>query len=268
MYLLDDALDLWSSVISQTVLPASPELLSLAPDLLHILDLGSEALRKAIEILESYVLLAPAEMLSESLRSPLLQSLATLLGTLKPDANGVVTHLVEILVRAADGLGGEQATQVLVGDMVSSAFFAKLMLGLKGAWKTHQSVGPNSLTFEPIVDGVVETDYFSVLARIGIASPRLLLEAIGASVAEEKVESTMKWLLEEWFSHFENIGDPTRRKLMVIVLTRLLETRADWILLKLQDLFIVWTDLVIELTDGYDDKTVEYVFLIIPRMVC
>lgn len=257
MYLLEDALDLWSSVISQTNSPASPELLSLAPHLLHILELGSEAFRNAIEIFESYVLLAPSDVLADNLRTPLLTSLATLLGTLKPDANGVVTHLVEIIVRAAEGVGGDQAVQILVGDMINTTFFAKLMFGLKGSWNMHQRAGLRLSTSDPVVDGVVETDYFSLLARISIASPQILLEAIKVAVTEESLESTMKWLLEEWFSHFENIGDPTRKKLMVLALTRLLETGADWILIKLQDLMVVWTDVVNELTEGYDDKSVE-----------
>jgi hypothetical protein len=257
VYLLDDALDLWSAVVAQTPAPASSDLLSLAPYLIQILELGSETFRKAVEIIESYVLLAPADMLSDSFRTPLITSLASLLGKLRTDANGVVTHLVEIMIRAAHSVAGEPAVQIVVGDMVSSGFFAKLMEGLRGAWGAHQHTGPRAS--ENNVDGIIETDYFSVLARIGTTSPQILLEAVNAAIPNESIETSMKWLLEEWFSHFENIGDSARRKLMTIVLTRLLGINAEWILIKLQDLMVIWTDVVLDLTDGFDDKSIEYV---------
>ncbi|KAJ9636350.1 hypothetical protein H2199_008025 [Coniosporium tulheliwenetii] len=60
----------------------------------------------------------------------------------------------------------------------------------------------------------------------------------------------MKWLLEEWFSHLENIGDPGRRKLMSLALTKLLDTNAPWILGRLQELMSLWTDVVTELMEG------------------
>jgi len=108
------------------------------------------------------------------------------------------------------------------------------------------------------VDGVVETDYFTVLARIGLASPTVLLEAL-ASVASEGLEKQLDWLLEEWFGHVENIGDGPGKKLMTLVLTRLLETGQSWALERLQSFMALWTDVLGELLDGMDDRSVEYV---------
>ena len=259
LYLLDDALDLWATIIAQT-LPESPnpDLLGLSQYLLHILTLGSEAFRKALEITESYILLSPTTILSDSFRPQLLGVLSSLLGELKPDASGSVTKVVELLIRAADGLGGEDALKVCCGDMISSGFFPKLLDGLRGAWSAHQTTGPNRRTDG--VDGIIETDYFSILARIGLVSPQLLVSVL-ASVAQEDEAQLMKWLLVEWFSHLENVAEVSRKKLMTLLFTRLLECNQPWILVKLQDLMNVWTDLVIELTDGNDDKTVEYVCL-------
>lgn len=164
-------------------------------------------------------------------------------------------------MRAADGVGGEAAVRVLVDDMLRSGFLVKLLNGLRGAWRAHQTTGSNSPDIT--VDGVVETDYFSVLARIILASPQLFLGAVQSakvnSTEQESVEQTMKWLLEEWFSHFENIGDPSRRKLMCLALTRLLEVQPAqaWMLGKLQDLMTMWTDVVVELTEGNEGKSVE-----------
>ncbi|GME46732.1 importin 11 [Neofusicoccum parvum] len=265
VYLLEDALDLWHAVLVQTPSPASPEVLSLAPYLIPTLELGTESLRKTLEIAEVYLLLAPTEMCSDDLRTVLLKSLSSLLGTLRPEANGLVTHLVEVYVRAADLLGGEAAVEILTADMIRTEFFTGLLDGLKGAWEAHKKTGPNARA--SAVDGIVETDYWTVVARIGLASNRVLLAAIeaaqtrtasdGMQDAAETLDGRMKWLLEEWFDHLDNIAAPVSKKLMCLALTKLLETGKDWILIKLQDLMTMWTDIVIELTDGNDDTSVD-----------
>lgn len=106
-----------------------------------------------------------------------------------------------------------------------------------------------------------------MIARIGLASNRVLLGAIEAAQTRtaadgmqdvaETLEERMKWLLEEWFDHLDNIAAPVSKKLMCLALTKLLETGKDWILIKLQDLMTMWTGLVIELTDGNADPSVE-----------
>lgn len=260
IYLLDDALDLWHAVLVQTAdNEASPDLLALSSFLHPIFALGSENLRRTIEITESYLLLSPSTILAPEFRHQFLAQITQVMGHLKSEASGYLTNLIEMVVRAAEGLGGEEAVRVLVGEMLSSGFFARLIGndGLRGSWTAHQTTGPKSI--DALVDGLIETDYFSVIARLCVVSPTIFIDALGQINAGETgtVEGEMKWLLEEWFSHFENVGDPGRRKLMCLALTRFLEFGAPWILGKLQDLMTVWTDIVIELTDGVEDKTVE-----------
>jgi len=228
--------------------------------------MDNETLRKAIEITEAYLLLAPSAVLADDFRPAILQSLTELQGTLKPEANGIMTHLVQCIIRGADGMGGEQAIKVLSGDLISTGFLAKVLEGLHGAWSHHQSHGPYRELPSRAVDGVVETDYFSVLARIGLASPTTLLEAL-SSVGSEGLVNTLNWLLEEWFSHIENIGDAPNKKLMTLVLTRFLETGQEWILGRLQNLFVIWTDVLGELLDGMDDPSQEYVVFLFPSLV-
>lgn len=263
VYLLEDALDLWASILAQT--PSDPE--HIHPDLLNLLQyltplytMDNETLRKTIEITESYLLLAPATVLDDNFRPVLLNSLAELGGSLKADANGIVTHLVQAIIRGANGLGGEAAVKILVGDLISNRFLSKLLEGLHGAWEHHQSHGPYREPPSHAVDGVVETDSFTVLARIAMASPSIFLEAL-QTLSGGDIEKTLDWLLEEWFGHMDNIGDPPNRKLMSLVFTRFLETGQPWILGRLQNLMVVWTDVLGELLDGCDDRTAEYVFL-------
>ncbi|RYN90889.1 Importin-11 [Alternaria tenuissima] len=262
VYLLEDALDLWASIIAQTPSapePTPPELLNLLPYLLPLFSMDNETLRKAIEITEAYLLLAPAAVLADSFRPAILQALAELLGSLKPEANGIMTHLVTCIIRGADGVGGENAVKVLTSDLISSGFLAKVMEGLHGAWTHHQSHGPYRELPSRAVDGVVETDYFTVLARIGVASPSVLLEAL-SSLSSEGLEKILDWLLEEWFSHIENIGDAPNKKLMCLVLTRFLEGGQPWMMGRLQSLIGIWTDVLGELLDGMDDRSQDSLF--------
>lgn len=258
VYLLDDAMDLWANLLVQTPSAApSTDLLDLSQYLISIFELGSENLRKGLEIAESYVLLAPSHMLSDSMRHQTFASLASLVGSLKPDANGLVCNLVEMVIRAAEKLGGEDAVRQTTADLVHAGFMSKLLEGLHGSWSAHCTTGP--LAKEPPVDGIVETDYFSILARLALGSTNGFCQAVDAATPttnggdSSRLETTMRWLLEEWFSHFENIGDPSRRKLMCLALTKLLETNQPWVLLSLQSLMTVWTDVVRELCEGSED---------------
>lgn len=88
VYLLDDALDLWSTVLEQTPSP-SPELASLAPLLFPLYSTVSETLRTALSLTESYILLIPSEILSSSTAllsalHPLLTSLNLVIRALLP----------------------------------------------------------------------------------------------------------------------------------------------------------------------------------------
>lgn len=251
VYLLDDAMDLWGSILTQTPAPASTELLDLVPYLFPIYELGSENMGKALEITESYVILAPEHILSDDLRLQMLTALSNLVGSLGPSANGQVFNLVEKIIRSADKLGGETAVSQTITDLVHVGFFTKLLDGLKDSWKAHNTTGPNSK--DAFVKGIIETDYYSLVARLILGSMGGFFQAC-EKASSEKVEATMKWLLEEWFSHFENIADPGRRKLMTLALTKLLETNQPFILLNLQSLMTIWTDVITELREDDEDK--------------
>ena len=160
------------------------------------------------------------------------------------------------MIRAAENIGGGSAVTQMVANMVESGFLSKLLQGLRGSWIAHCTTGP--LKKSPPVDGIVETDYFSVLARLVLGSTRGFMEGCrtaGTTIGSEgsSTDTTMKWLLEEWFSHFENVGDPSRRKLMCLALTKLLETNAPFILVNLQSLMTVWTDVITELRADEED---------------
>ncbi|KAK0307935.1 hypothetical protein LTR01_005267 [Friedmanniomyces endolithicus] len=265
-YLLEDALDLWASLLVQIPSP-SQDTLDLVPLLFPIYDHGSEDLRKALEITESYLLLAPAHLLSDSVRLPLFAALASLFAALKskPEANGMVCNIVELAIRQAHRLGGGAAVEQTASDLVAVGFLGKLLEGLRGSWTAHCTTGPRAV--HAPVDGVVETDYLAILARMIMGSLEGFSKAILASAPQvptsqgsgrTSLDETMGWLLQEWFSHLENIGDPGRRKLMALTLTRLLDLpQQRFMLLNLQSLMTMWTDVITELRDGGAEDTIS-----------
>ncbi|RPB03146.1 ARM repeat-containing protein [Choiromyces venosus 120613-1] len=249
VYLLEDALDLWEAAIRATPAPAPQGLLDLVPYLLPCVEFGTLTLRKVLDIIESYVILAPREMI-EVHRAGMFDAFASLQGTLKPEASGIVTNIVEIVIRAAEALGGEQALSVVGNELIRSGFLPTLLDGIEKSHEAHQTTGPNKRYAS--LDAIVMTDYFSVLSRMVLASTAMFVENVRAC-AERKgrtVDSDMEWILEEWFRHFGNIAHPKERKLSGIALTKLLETNQRWVLERLQDLMTVWTDVITELQEN------------------
>lgn len=245
VFLIEEAVELWSAVLIQTPSPASQEIVSLARHLIPMYESASEILRKAFEITELYIQLVPQHFFSEA--PVLLQPLTSLLATTKREAAGLITGLVELLIRTADLLNGTQGVANVTTHLVSSEFLSTLLIGLRGAHAAHQTTGPNRPSTS--IDGLVETDYLSVLARLAIASPSLFIYTLTAAVPNELLETTISWLLTEWFSHLDNVSNPEKRKLFCLALTGLLETNEPWILGRLQELMTLWTDLVAELVD-------------------
>ncbi|OXV11008.1 hypothetical protein Egran_01234 [Elaphomyces granulatus] len=260
VYLLDEALDLWSSIIAQAPAPASPELLSLLPGLFPIFEAATDSAPLALQIAESYILLAPQEVLHDRNRFQLLVSLETLLGSATRQRIGIVPHLVELLIRAVatiDG-GSEASYNVLMKSLIDSSFLSSLLDGLYSAYEASQTTGPKKKS--PVVYGVVETDYFSVLARLALASPRTFMTAISAASGTSE-EHVIKWILSEWFFHYDNIGNVTQKKLHALALTHLLSVNGSdlspptYLLDHLQSYLTTWTDIVTELSEGFQDPS-------------
>ena len=246
VYLLDDALDLWSSVLDQTPAPSS-ELASLAPLLFPLYSTASETLRTALTLTESYILLIPSDILSSS--PALLSALHPLLTSLKPRDTYHVTTLLELLIRLAVLTGGEPAVRALTSAFLSTNTLHTLLSSLQAAYEAHQTTGPNRIVCP--LDFIVEIDYLSILARLAVANPPLFVEALAAIAPTlgERFDTTIHWLLTEWFSHLDNIGHPDRKKLHVLALTGLFTLAAPWILSRLQELMTAWTDIITELID-------------------
>ena len=250
VYLLEDALELLTTVLTQTSLDeVKPAIVSLVQYLFPLFDVASENLRKALEITKIYIYLIPSTMLSNALA--ILNPLVSILANLKRDASGMVTSLVELFIRSADHLGGPHAVSELTQALLNSQLLSVILSGLHDARRTNLKTGPNKVHAK--IDGFVESDYLNILARLAIASPQLLLTALDATSyhgqrsIDEPIEQKMDWLVTEWLEHMDMISDPTHKKLNTLALTSLLSTAQPWILSRLQSLMSEWTTTVTEL---------------------
>lgn len=258
LYLLEEALGLWSSIMTQTTAPASPEVLSLLPTLFPMFVDATDSVPQALQIAESYIILAPQEVLNDRIRLPMLSSFETLLRSTTRQRLGTVPRLVELMIRAAETVdgGSENTYNVISQSLIDSAFLTSLLEGLHSAHEASQTTGPTRKTTQ--VYGVVETDYLSVLARLALANPKILASAVATTTGTSE-EQAMSWILTEWFSHYDNIGSVNQKKLHALSLTQLLALNGPdaqpplYILNHLQSYLTVWTDIVTELADCADE---------------
>ncbi|KAL4922715.1 armadillo-type protein [Aspergillus aurantiobrunneus] len=262
IYLLEEALELWSAIMLQTPTPASPEILSLIPSLFPIFETAVDGVGLALQIAESYIILAPQEILSDRIRLPLFTSFETLLQPSIRQRGGYVPRLVELAIRGADTVdgGSENTYSVIIRTLLDSSLLTAILEGLHSAYEAGQTTGPNKK--QTNVYGSIETDYFSVLARLALAYPNLFVPGITAAFSSPNAntaqaqEEILTWLLTEWFLHYDNIGTATQKKLHALALTQLLTLNGPntqpptYILNHLQSYLNVWTDIITELAEG------------------
>ncbi|KAL4911267.1 hypothetical protein BDW74DRAFT_184677 [Aspergillus multicolor] len=268
IYLLEDALELWSAIMLQTPSPPSPEILSLVPALFPVLETAVDGVNQALQIAESYIILAPQEILSDRIRLQLFTSLEALLEPTLRQRGGYVARLIELAIRGAETVdnGSENTYRVIISSLLDSSLLTTLLESLHTAYEASQTTGPNKK--QTHIYGGTETDYFSVLARLALAHPTLFVSGITAAFSssntlgnntqsqEQVPENVLTWLLTEWFAHYDNIGTATQKKLHALALTQLLTLNGPntqppaYILNHLQSYLNVWTDIITELAEG------------------
>jgi hypothetical protein len=262
VYLMEEALDLWAAILAQSPTPASQEVIGLLDSAFPLLEISSENLQTVLHIVESYVYLAPEAVLGDRVRFRLLSYMATLLdadGVAKKTLTGLITTIVENMIRAAQSLGGPDGVSLIAKDLHGTGYSEKVFEGLHDAWQAHETSGPNRKY--PKLNDVVETDYFTILARIALADPTIFWNVLGSLGNANKVWS---WLSKEWFRHFDSMANIDRQKLSCLALTRLLELSPPTtavILEKLQDYFAMWTSVIGEMLAGRDDAGDNLIWL-------
>lgn len=250
LYLVEEALDLWNSILLQTSPPLPPPLLELAERAVQQLGAQNEHVFPYLSIVGAYIHLAPEVLLEDRFREPVLNAFSASLNTKAREQLSIVTKYTCYYIRYAHELGGTPGLQLVVRDMLQTGFLTRMFDGIHDAFEAHQTSGPNRK--EPRVNNLGLADYFVILSRIAVIDPGIFVEML---TSFGPIQQVWSWLSEEWFRAFDSIADPHMLKLNLLALTRLLELPQpvqDLVLAKLQDYFSMWTSVMVQiLGDGY-----------------
>ncbi|KAI0015220.1 armadillo-type protein [Xylariomycetidae sp. FL0641] len=245
LYLMEDALDLWSNVLLQSTSPLSPDLLSFSRVAIKSLADQTENAFFFLSIVGSYIILAPEAMLADDMRKPLFHALSTNLDSKHRERVSLLTKYTEALIRLSHELSGAAGLQVVVQDMVETGFLQKIFESIHDAYEAHQTTGPKMR--HPRVNSLTLADYFTILSRIAVLEPALFTELLARLGPLEQVWA---WLSAEWFAIFDTMADLFRLKVNLLALTRLFEVpqpMRDLALTKLQDYFSMWTSVLVQI---------------------
>ncbi len=252
LYLVEDALELWNTVLLQTSPPLPPQLLSLAERAIEQLAAQTEHVFHYLPIFGSYIYLAPEVLLEDRFRKPVLNAFSASLNSKDREQLNIAMKYIDPYIRYASELGGTPGLQLVVQDMLETGFLARILDGIHDAYEAHKTSGPNRR--QPRVNNLALTDYFVILSRIAVIEPNLFVEML---TSFGPIAQVWSWLSEEWFRAFDSIADVHKLKLNLLALTRLLELPPpvqDLVLTKLQDYFSMWTSVMVQLLgDGPSD---------------
>ncbi|CAJ2500298.1 Uu.00g031510.m01.CDS01, partial [Anthostomella pinea] len=251
LYLVEEALDLWTNILMQCPPPLSLELLTLAETAITELSEQNEHAFAYMSIVGSYITLAPGAVLEDRLRRPIITALAATMSSRNRDHVGVATKYIEVFIRLSHDLGGMPGLHLVVRDMMETGFLTRIFEGIHDAYEAHQTTGPKKK--HSLVGPLSLTDYFAILSRIAILDPSAFVEVL-ASLGP--IEAVWNWLSAEWFASFDSLCDLNRQKLNLLALTRLLELPPPLqhlVLSKLQDFFSMWTGALVQILNDDDD---------------
>lgn len=250
---LEDIVDLWRSLITQSTSPLSADLISLQPLILPLLDNEPQLAESAYDILNAYIILAPEAVLSDNLRRNTLETLAApLQASGRSRGADVLTSYrkMELMFIAASELGGSNGVSVIIQDLIELGVIPLMLQRIHTDWERSQLTGPNAASKEAL-EWSHKLAYFSTLARIALADPALLVNVI--STVGGDMTQVWPWLSMQWFGSFDSMADIERQKLSCLALTRLCELPnpvQDLVCSSLQDYFSMWPSVVLECHDG------------------
>jgi hypothetical protein len=246
-FLLEEAVEVWKAVMTMSDPPLSNDLIKLEAFALPLLEFESVA-DHALDIVKSYIVLAPQAMLGEQFRRPTLTALEQAMAAKDRSHAHFAAKSIQYLIRAAQEFGGSEGLAVIASDMAATNFLTKLLEGIHGAWEAHQTSGPKKRT-SPL-NSVQEANCFSLLARFAVADPELFVKMLSSA---GDLAGVWAWFSQEWFGSLDFMADVERQKLSCLALTRLLELpqpMQDLALGKLQDYFSMWTLVIADVQEG------------------
>lgn len=241
--LLDDAVDVWKSLMLHSSPPLSSELINLETLALPLFETSAEpVIEDLLQIIKSYIVLAPEAMLVDHIRRPTLTALARCTDPVKKHHEiSASSKLIQYIIRTAGEVSGAAGIQVVVQDLFDIGFIQSTMSHLHEAIESRESIKPGAKRSK--VTAVMEGEYFDIFSRIAFADPEIFVKIL---MQAGDLAAVWSWFSSEWFYCFERM-DLDRQKLWCLALTRLCELpqpMQNLVLSKLQDYFVLWTVVV------------------------
>lgn len=245
IYLIEEALELWSNVLHQTEPPLSPELLSLTDTVLKLLGNQTEHTFILTSILGCYIILAPETMLEDRYRKPILSALCSSIESNSHELVNISVRYTNAFIRLAHELGGAPGLRIVVGDMMETGIIPKMLENIHDHFEARNATGPKKKQTKMKVSTIIE--YFTIFSQIAVVDPGIFIEMLATRAPLGEI---WQWLSTEWFSAFDAMADHILQKLNLLALTRLLELpqpMEDLVLQKLQDYFSMWTSVMLQI---------------------
>ncbi|KAJ3157527.1 Importin-11 [Geranomyces michiganensis] len=191
VYLLDDGLDLWHAVVcNATVL--TEDLHTLVGLAVQVLDFNSEGFKKALGIIECYVVLDVRVL--DAHANGILSQISNALETLRPEAAPATLRCLDVIVQATYPAGQLSALQQA---LVATRVIERLMIAI---------LNESELA-------VVIVRCLGIIARLAACDPAWTLALLA--------ETSNGAGLDIWCDKFDNMGTTKQRKLTAVGLTSL-----------------------------------------------
>ncbi|KAJ3380752.1 Importin-11 [Lobulomyces angularis] len=239
IYLIDDAIELWLSVVQNSPQPTEV-LFALLPFGIKLMEYGTDSLKAILKIVEAYILLNPLSVLQIYAIS-IFTSLSQLIGSLKPEASKSILHLLDVTI------------QVCSRDLNL----------LKPLEEVLSSTGLLTKLLELILlneeMGFILCSYLSIFARLTLFDANFCITfcKYSGGLLNPPLESVLPMLINAWVEKFDSMAHPKERKLSALALASLLIDNAI-IDSKLELILNVLSSVVAEISGDLDNAQIYW----------
>ncbi|KAL7620333.1 hypothetical protein AAE478_009327 [Parahypoxylon ruwenzoriense] len=242
LYLLEEALDLWKNVLMYSPPPLSPDMLRLAPAAIKGLESQNEHADTYLDIVFTYILLAPEALLENRLGGPALSAIGSCIGLPNLRVANLATMYIGVFAQVSREVCGIPGLQAVVRDMMEIGLLTKMF---KDIHDHHKAGAAGQKEEQAAASNLTLPRYFVILSYITVADPATFVELLGSFGPLDQV---WDWLSAEWFLATREMSDEDDSKLSLIALTRFIEIpiMQDLALLKIREYFQLWLDILRE----------------------
>jgi hypothetical protein len=199
----------------------TPELLSFVPFAVGMWELGTDTVKKAVHVLECYMVLDPLAVL-QSCASQMLNAVGRLMASMTVAASNSILKLVDVMLQSCYSA---QCVPPMIQALAQEGVFAQMINGIAG-----EDIGP------------IRNGYAMIICRLCMYEPALCLRAVeGFGIA---IEQMIQLLLDR----FDTLAQTKQRKLCALGLASLVGTGIPQVLAQFPGIIAVLTSVGAELS--------------------